>query len=70
MRFQAPHCNISRPMFNCVSGTVWKVCAYFKLTITFNEQKGGIMTSDFIMSLAVIVSSKLRCDIRDGVVLP
>ena len=35
-----------------------------------NEQKGGIMTSNCIMSLAVIFSSQLRCDISDGVVLP
>ena len=47
------------------------VCACFKRAITFhtNEQKGGIMMSNCITGLAVIASSKLRCDISDGEVL-
>ena len=39
------------------------------ITCYINGQKGGIMTSECIMSLAVIVSSKLSCDMSDGVVL-
>ena len=46
-------------------------CVSFKGPITshIDGQKGGILTSNFIKSMTVIVSSKLRRDISDGVVL-
>ena len=46
-------------------------CGFFTCLVTchINEQKGGCMTSDCVVSFTVIVSCQIRCDISDGEVL-